>query len=94
MVLTSLGNNFFTEFSGNNIIGYNSTPYQNAAAFNGSERSGNISGSDPGLVSGADLDISGTGSPCYHAGLPGTGVNYDYSGNSLSSTPSIGAFEY
>lgn len=94
MVLTSVGNNFFTEFSGNDIIGYNNIAYQNASTFNGSERSGNISGSDPGLVSGADLNLSGTGSPCYHTGLSGTGVNYDYSGNSFNSTPSIGAFEY
>lgn len=93
IVLTSVRNNFFTEFPGD-IIGYNSTFYQNAAAFNGSERSGNIGGTDPGLVSAADLNISGTGSPCYRAGVSGTGVTADYSGNSFYLTPSIGAYEF
>ena len=42
-----------------------------------------------------DFHLVGTGSDLYHAGVPVTGVDYDYDGVAWdASAPSVGAYEY
>lgn len=98
--VVTVKNNYFTDFSGSSVIGFNFGTYADytVAGLNDNSAidsvSGNIGADDPGLVSAADLNISGTGSPCYRAGVSGTGVTIDYSGKSFNSPPSIGAYEF
>ncbi len=94
--LEAVENNWFTEFPGLGVIAYPvPTSFNTATDFNdsGTEVSGSMGGSNPGLDD--SLDILSTSSPCYHAGVSGTGIKTDYSGKTFDSdSPSVGAYEY